>query len=44
VRAVQPARGAVHNMIAGRAALVVSRVELAKDASFTILHVPDEGA
>jgi hypothetical protein len=39
-----PARGAVRNMIAGRAALVVSRVELANDASFTVRRVPDEGA
>jgi len=39
-----PARGAVRNMIAGRAALVVSRVELANDASFTVRHMPDEGA
>jgi hypothetical protein len=31
-------------MIAGRAAFVPSRVELANDASFTVRHVPDEGA
>lgn len=31
-------------MIAGRAAFVLPRVELAYDASFTVLHVPDEGA
>jgi len=39
-----PARGAVRNMIAGRAAFVLSRVELANDASSTFRHVPDEGA
>ena len=38
-----PAKGAVHNMIAGRAALGASRVELANDASFPIRDVPDEG-
>lgn len=31
-------------MIAGRAALVASRVELANNASFTVRHVPDKGA
>jgi hypothetical protein len=39
-----PTRGAVCNMIACRAALVVPRVELANDVNFTICHVPDEGA
>ena len=39
-----PARGAVRNMIAGRAAFVLCRVELANDATFTVRHVPDEGA
>ena len=39
-----PARGAVCNMIAGRAAFVPSRVELANNASFTVRRVPDEGA
>ena len=39
-----PARGAVRNMVAGRASFVVSGVKLANDASFTVLHVPDEGA
>ena len=31
-------------MIAGRAALVLSRVELANDVSFTVRRVPGEGA
>ncbi len=31
-------------MVAGRAAFVTARVELAKDESFPVLHVPDEGA
>ena len=31
-------------MVAGQAAFVVSRVELAKDVSFTVLYVPNEGA
>ena len=31
-------------MVASRAAFVASRVKLANDASFTIRHVPDEGA
>ena len=31
-------------MIASRAALVVSRVELANDVSSTVRHVPDKGA
>jgi len=39
-----PARGAISNMVAGRAAFVISRVELANDASFAVLRVPDEGA
>ena len=39
-----PARGAIRNMIAGRAAFVTSRVELANDASFAVHCVPDEGA
>ena len=39
-----PARGAISNMVAGRAAFVTSRVELANDASLVILRVPDEGA
>jgi len=39
-----PARCAIHNMIAGQPALVVSRVELANNAGFTIHHVPDKGA
>ena len=39
-----PARGAICNMVAGRAAFVNSRVELANDASFAVLRVPEEGA
>jgi len=39
-----PARGAICNMVAGRAAFVNSRVELANDASFAVPRVPDEGA
>jgi hypothetical protein len=39
-----PARGAISNMVAGRAAFVISRVELANDASFAVPRVPDEGA
>ena len=31
-------------MVAGRAALVASRVEFTNDASFTVRRVPDEGA
>ena len=31
-------------MIAGRIALVVSRMELTNDASFTVARVPDVGA
>ena len=31
-------------MVAGQVASVTARVELANDESFTILHVPDEGA
>jgi hypothetical protein len=37
-----PPRGAVGNMIARRAAFVLSRVELAYDACFTVLRVPDQ--
>jgi hypothetical protein len=39
-----PARGAVRNMVAGRAAFVLSRMELTNDASYTVPRVPDEGA
>jgi hypothetical protein len=39
-----PARGAISNMVAGRAAFDISRVELANDASFAVRRVPDEGA
>ena len=39
-----PARGAMSNVVAGRAAFVISRVELANDASFSVRRVPDEGA
>ena len=39
-----PARGAISNMVAGRAAFVTPRVELANDASFPVLRVPGEGA
>ena len=39
-----PARGAISNMVAGRAAFVSSRVELANDASCAVRRVPDEGA
>jgi hypothetical protein len=39
-----PTRGAISNMVAGRAACVISRVELADDASFAVRRVPDEGA
>ena len=38
-----PARGAISNMVAGQAAFVISRVELANNANFAICHVPDEG-
>ena len=31
-------------MVAGRAALVASRVEFTNDGSFTVRRVPDEGA
>ena len=39
-----PARSAVRNMVAGRAAFVATRMKLANDASFAIPRVPDEGA
>ena len=39
-----PARGAISNMVAGRAAFVTSRVKLANDASFVVRHSQDEGA
>ncbi len=39
-----PARGAISNMVAGRTAFVLSRVELANDASFAVRCVPDKGA
>ena len=39
-----PARGTISNMVAGRAAFVISRVELSNDVGFSVLYVPDEGA
>ncbi len=39
-----PARGAIRNMVASRAAFVVSGVELSNDASFAVSRMPDEGA
>lgn len=39
-----PARGAISNMVSGRAAFVTSRVELADDVSLAVLRMPDEGA
>ena len=39
-----PARGAISNVVTGRAAFVFSRVELPKDVSFAVLRMPDEGA
>ena len=38
-----PARGAISNIVGGRAAFVTSRVELANDASFAVRRVLDEG-
>ena len=39
-----PARGAIRDMVAGRAAFVISRVELANNANVPVPRVPDEGA
>ena len=37
-----PARGAISDMVAGRAAFIISRVELANDASVAVPRMPDE--
>ena len=39
-----PARGAISNVVTGRAAFVFSRVELPNDVSIVVLRMPDEGA
>jgi hypothetical protein len=39
-----PARGAISNVVTGRATFVFSRVELPNDVSFAVLRMPDEGA
>ena len=37
-----PARGAIGNVVSGRTASVLARVELTNYISFPILHVPNE--
>ena len=39
-----PARGAISDVVTGRAAFVFSRVELPNDVSFAVPRMPDEGA
>lgn len=39
-----PTRGAIRNVVAGRAAFVATGVKLTNNVSFTVLRVPDEGA
>ena len=39
-----PARGEVSDMVAGCVAFFTAGVELANDASFAVLRVPDKGA
>jgi len=39
-----PARGELSEVVAGREASVTAGVELANDASFALLGVPDQGA
>ena len=39
-----PSRSTICDVISGRTAFVVARVELANDVSFAVLHMPDERA